>query len=218
RGDRLRDARSRGHGHGHSLSAPVHRASALLRARIHVRRVARLAASLRMRTLKRTNVTGIVERHTSPVAPVVPCGGVFTPLGLDESRLAGGFWGERQELNHDAIIPHALHWLERAGWTGNFDNAASGRPYEHRGMQFADSEIYKIIEALSWDRARSGPSADLNADLDATLDANLDAALDRLVDRLAAAQDADGYLHTLFGRAWQRPRYSDLSWGHELYC
>ncbi|GAA1282668.1 hypothetical protein Psi02_31590 [Planotetraspora silvatica] len=156
-------------------------------------------------------MTGIVERHTSPVAPVVPRGGVFTPLGLDESRLAGGFWGERQELNHDAIIPHALHWLERAGWVGNFDDAASGRPYEHRGMEFADSEIYKIIEAISWDRARTGPGG-------ADLHAHLDAALDGLVDRLAAAQDADGYLHTLFGRAWQRPRYSDLSWGHELYC
>ncbi|GAA0410967.1 hypothetical protein Acor_14730 [Acrocarpospora corrugata] len=151
-------------------------------------------------------MTGIVERHPSPVAPVVPRGGVFTPLGLDESRLSGGFWGERQELNRSAIIPHALHWLERAGWTGNFDHAAAGAKYDHRGMEFADSEIYKIIEAISWDRARSGP------------DDVLDAALDQLVDRLAAAQDADGYLHTLFGRAWQRPRYSDPSWGHELYC
>jgi DUF1680 family protein len=38
------------------------------------------------------------------------------------------------------------------------------------------------------------------------------------VERVAAAQEADGYLHTSFGRPGQRARYSDLEWGHELYC
>ena len=36
--------------------------------------------------------------------------------------------------------------------------------------------------------------------------------------RVAAAQEPDGYLNTNFGRPGQRPRYSDLEWGHELYC
>ena len=36
--------------------------------------------------------------------------------------------------------------------------------------------------------------------------------------RVAAAQEADGYLNTTFGRPGQRPRYTDLEWGHELYC
>jgi hypothetical protein len=35
---------------------------------------------------------------------------------------------------------------------------------------------------------------------------------------VAAAQEPDGYLHTSFGRPGQRPRFSDLEWGHELYC
>ena len=34
----------------------------------------------------------------------------------------------------------------------------------------------------------------------------------------AAAQEPDGYLNTKFGRPGQAPRWSDLEWGHELYC
>jgi DUF1680 family protein len=95
--------------------------------------------------------------------------------------------------------------MERLGWVANFDQAASGARYEHRGREFADSEIYKIIEAISWEHARSGPSA-------------LDGIADDLIRRVTAAQEPDGYLHTLFGRPWQAPRYSDFTWGHELYC
>ena len=39
-----------------------------------------------------------------------------------------------------------------------------------------------------------------------------------LVDSVAAAQEADGYLNTMFGRPGQGERWSDLEWGHELYC
>ena len=46
----------------------------------------------------------------------------------------------------------------------------------------------------------------------------LEARFQDLVRRIGAAQEADGYLHTSFGRESQRPRYSDLEWGHELYC
>lgn len=48
------------------------------------------------------------------------------------------------------------------------------------------------------------------------------AALDRdiaaLTEAVASAQEPDGYLNTAFGHPGQQPRYSDLEWGHELYC
>jgi DUF1680 family protein len=119
--------------------------------------------------------------------------------------LEGGFWGHLQELNRQAIIPHAASWMKRLGWLGNFEQAAAGAKYEHRGREFADSEIYKLIEAISWERASGAPTA-------------LEEILEEFANKLAAAQDPDGYLHTLFGRPWQQPRYSDFKWGHELYC
>ena len=35
---------------------------------------------------------------------------------------------------------------------------------------------------------------------------------------MIAAQQPDGYLHTKFGGTGQPSRYSDLEWGHWLYC
>ncbi len=138
--------------------------------------------------------------------PVAPSRTRWRPLGLAEVRLEGGFWGDLQELNATAMIDHVESWLERMGWAGNFDAAAEGRlPADRRGREFSDSEIYKLLEAMSWEVGRTG-------------DAGLEERLRRLTARVAAAQEPDGYLNTMFGRPGQGARYSDLQWGHELYC
>ncbi|PZR51812.1 glycoside hydrolase family 127 protein [Xylanimonas oleitrophica] len=138
--------------------------------------------------------------------PFVPSSSRWRPLGLGEVTLDGGFWAERQELNASALIPHVERWVERMGWAGNFDAAAQGRlPGARRGREFSDSEIYKLLEAMAWEVGRTG-------------DADLDARLRRLTARVAAAQEPDGYVNTMFGRSGQGERYSDLQWGHELYC
>lgn len=139
-----------------------------------------------------------------PTGPVVPSGGSLRPLPLGDLRLTGGYWGDWQRRNAEIIIRHCETWMERIGWTGNFDAAASGHPFDHAGIEFVDSEVYKLLEAMAWQ-------------LGAQYDDDLAERYDRLVERVAGAQDADGYLHTSFGRPWQRPRWSDMEWGHELY-
>ncbi|MCS5716455.1 glycoside hydrolase family 127 protein [Herbiconiux sp. CPCC 205716] len=124
---------------------------------------------------------------------------------MTDVALTSGFWADLQRLNTTAMIPHGVDWVNRLDWTTNFSDAAAGRQYAHRGREFADSEIYKLIEAMSWDVARTG-------------EADQHSALQELVVLIGSAQDPDGYLHTLFGRPWQSPRYSDFKWGHELYC
>jgi DUF1680 family protein len=133
--------------------------------------------------------------------PVVPSRGRLRPLGLSEVSLrAPGFWARRQQVNGSATLDHIEHWLTRAGWLGNFDAAVS----ERQGREFSDTEIYKFLEALAWEYGR-------------TRDPALDARFRAIAARVAAAQEPDGYLNTNFGRPGQRPRYSDLEWGHELY-
>jgi hypothetical protein len=128
------------------------------------------------------------------------------PLGLDEISVTGGFWHDYQALNADSIIEHCLEWMERIGWIGNFDRAAAGTGgADHSGIEFVDSEIYKLLEAMAWELGRVGDDA-------------LAATYASLVARVSAAQEPDGYLHTSFGRPGQRSRFSDLEWGHELYC
>ncbi len=138
--------------------------------------------------------------------PVAPSRGALNPLGLDQVRLDGGFWADRQALNATTMIEHCERWVERMGWSGNFDAAVEGRlPQDRRGREFADSDVYKLIEAMAWEVGRSGDQA-------------MDARLRALVERIAPVQEPDGYLNTNFGRPGQAPKYSDLEWGHELYC
>jgi DUF1680 family protein len=143
--------------------------------------------------------------------PVQPAISVWRPLGAGEIQLTGGIWQQKQRLNTEVILGHCESWMERIGWTGNFDRAAAGTigagepGAGHAGIEFVDSEIYKLLEAMAWDLGRAhSPS--------------LEDRYHALAARVAAAQEKDGYLHTSFGRPGQPPRYSNLELGHELYC
>lgn len=142
-----------------------------------------------------------------PVGPTVPSRGALRPLGLDEVRITGGYWAGRQQANAEGTLPHIEHWLEREGWLGNFDAAAAGTltAENRRGREFADSEVYKFLEAAAWQLGRVPDRA-------------LEERFRGVVARVAAAQEPDGYLNTNFGRPGQGARWSDLEWGHELYC
>lgn len=138
--------------------------------------------------------------------PVVPSRARWQPLGLDQVRITGGFWADLQDRNARTMIDHCERWIERMGWSGNFDAAVRGRlPGDRQGREFSDSEVYKLLEAMSWEVGRTGDPA-------------LETRLLALTARVAAAQEPDGYLNTMFGRPGQGARWSDLEWGHELYC
>ena len=61
-------------------------------------------------------------------------------------RLEGGFWGGRQQLNRSKLIPHCFSWESRLGWIDNFLD-----PHAEAGREFADSDVYKLVEAMAWD-------------------------------------------------------------------
>lgn len=151
-------------------------------------------------------VPATTPTSTARPAPVLPSHGTLRPLGLDAVRLTGGAWAHRQEVNRASTLAHIESWLEREGWLGNFDAAVrGGLPADRRGREFSDSEVYKLLEAMAWELGRRP-------------DAELEARFHALVRRVAAAQEPDGYLGTMFGRPGQAARYTDLEWGHELYC
>ncbi|AZH79306.1 hypothetical protein CSX12_13060 [Microbacterium sp. Y-01] len=146
---------------------------------------------------------------TAPASPVVPLRGRLRPLGLDEVRITGGFWADRQAVNGSATLAHIESRLESEGWLPNFDLAVVGAlPDGRRGREFSDSEVYKFLEALAWEIGRT----------DAAADHELERRFRAVVARVAAAQEPDGYLNTMFGRPGQEARWTQLQWGHELYC
>jgi DUF1680 family protein len=141
-----------------------------------------------------------------PSVPVLPSTGRLRPLGVDEVTINDGFWAERQRVNRDATLAHIRFWLDREGWIDNFDLAVTGGlSTGRRGREFSDSEVYKYVEALAWELARSHDPA-------------RETEFRTLVSRIGAAQEPDGYLNTQFGREGQQPRWSAMEWGHELYC
>ena len=113
---------------------------------------------------------------TTAATPVAPSHGILRPLGLDDVRITGGFWAERQAVNGSASLAHIEHWMEREGWIGNFDTAAAGTlsDLDRGGREFSDSEVYKLLEAMAWEIGR-------------TDDAALDGRFRALVGRVAAA-------------------------------
>jgi DUF1680 family protein len=137
--------------------------------------------------------------------PVVPSRGKLAPLPLDAVGLGTGYWAERCGTNSSVTFDHVLRQLQAAGWIDNFDATGEGAGPARSGKEFADSEVYKIIEALAWDRL-AHPAERRGRELDS------------LVRRVLRAQSQDGYLNTMFGVPGRRGRYSDLVWGHELYC
>lgn len=132
--------------------------------------------------------------------------GVVRPLSMDEVTLAPeGYWGVWQEINATSIVEHCAHWMETEGWVDNLIAAAEGTlPGARRGREFTDSDVYKLIEAMSWENGRR-PTPELEA------------SIRRLIEIVGNAQEPDGYINTNFGRPGQADRYSDLEWGSELY-
>ncbi|MEU4393944.1 beta-L-arabinofuranosidase domain-containing protein [Kribbella sp. NPDC023855] len=124
---------------------------------------------------------------------------------LDPASLLGGW----QELNATATIPHCLDNLRRTGVLANFSRLADAGPEgpegEFAGFWFADSDLYKTLEAIGWEMGRTG--TDQWADV-----------LSEAADLLERVQTSDGYLNTYIQGTPGLERFDRLEHSHELYC
>lgn len=138
-----------------------------------------------------------------PAAPTTAARVALHPLGIGDVRI-GGFWADRQRANASAI-PIGRQRLEEAGNLQNLRIAAGQAEGEAVGPVFADSDVYKWLEAVAWEYARR-PSDEL-------------LAMQREVTAVvAAAQSDDGYLNSVVQVRHRDQRYTDLPWSHEHYC
>ncbi|MFF7791208.1 beta-L-arabinofuranosidase domain-containing protein [Streptomyces sp. NPDC007991] len=124
-------------------------------------------------------------------------------------QVGAGFWDTRRQVNARTSIPQGPGLLESAGNLHNLRVVAGTAEGEFQGAYpFVDSDVYKWLEAASWQLARETPGADVP----------LAADVERIVALVADAQQPDGYLNTWFQLLKGGERYRDLRWGHELYC
>ena len=146
---------------------------------------------------------------TAPAPPVLPtpeASAAHRPLPAGAARIEGGFWGSRLETNRDRAIRGGYDRLEEAGMLRNLHLAAGTEQGEPTPLIFADSDLYKWLEAVAFEIGRTG-------------DAQLLELQRRVTGWIAQAQDEDGYLDTVHDlRHGKAARWSNLTFHHELYC
>ncbi len=126
-------------------------------------------------------------------------------LPLGAVRLRNGFWFHRQDTNRRITLQHGFCQLERAGNFHNLRLAAKLAQGSYRGACFMDSDLYKWLEAVIYEGVNSP-------------DAGLDGMVEETIRLIAAAQQDDGYLNSYFQVVAPDKRWTDLDFGHEMYC
>ena len=106
--------------------------------------------------------------------PTLSASVAHRPLGGGGARLTGGLLADWQERNRAASLPLAVRQLDAAGNLANLQLAISGpaagvgpamaKPGAdgawvggagYRGPAFMDSDVYKTLEAISWEMGRA---------------------------------------------------------------
>lgn len=127
------------------------------------------------------------------------------PLGVSAVRLApGGALGAWQHRNAEATIGHCVENLETSGVLDNLRRVVGESGADYRGFVFADSDLYKTIEAVAWEIARSGTT-------------RWDDWLDAVIGLVGRVQDPSGYVMSWTQGVHPEKRFAELHWTHEMY-
>ncbi|WP_188196154.1 glycoside hydrolase family 127 protein [Nonomuraea sp. SYSU D8015] len=140
------------------------------------------------------------------VGPAVPAGrAVVRPIGIRDVAITGGPFGRWQRINREASIPLGLEQMERSGALPNLRRAAGEGDGPFQGYRFQDSDLYKQLEAVSWEHARAP-------------EAGYAEFVGQAAAVLARAQRPDGYLNSHYQVVKPDKIYAELEYSHEMYC
>jgi len=151
-------------------------------------------------------VTLTSARSTGPLA--TPLRARRRPLDADAASFTTGLHASWLRRNVDASLPHGIAMLETAGNLDNLRRLAGESDAPFRGQLFADSDVYKTLEAIAWQ------VGDAEAQHPELMRFYRDT-----VGLLERAQRDDGYLDSAYqlGEGDAGP-WTNFTHGHELYC
>jgi uncharacterized protein len=141
-----------------------------------------------------------------PVHPTPTAISALRPLSLTDFAFGEGFLGDWQRRNATTSLPYCAGQLEDSGALVNLRRVTGEADGDFQNMWFADSDVYKTMEAAAWQLGRTPGDAKLRTFVDTT------AVL------LAKAQAEDGYLNSYRMLVEPDQRWRRLHWSHELYC
>jgi uncharacterized protein len=142
--------------------------------------------------------TGPVDNSHSPYSS-------YRALSNGKVKITSGFWAERQAVNRKVSLKHGYAMLNKAGNLHNLKMAAGLETGTYRGMNFSDETVYKWLEGLGWELGRAP-------------DDELQALANDVIFLLAQVQLPNGYLNSYYQVVEPEQKWSDLDFGHELYC
>jgi DUF1680 family protein len=116
-----------------------------------------------------------------------------------------GFWYQKQEINRRVSLRHGYRKLNQSGNFNNLRLAAGSGQGEYQTPVFMDSDVYKWLEAVSYDLVN-------------VPDPELEHMADEAIELIAAAQQEDGYLNSYYQVHKPDERWTVLDHDHELYC
>ncbi|CAM3310536.1 glycoside hydrolase family 127 protein [Kibdelosporangium persicum] len=149
----------------------------------------------------------MTDQTPGPVHPTSHATAALRPLPMTDMTFApGGFLGGWQQRNADRSLPYCISQLDASGALDNLRRVTGEADGDYQNMWFADSDVYKTLEAAAWQLGRAPENAELRAFVDSA------GAL------LAKAQDEDGYLNSHRMVVEPEKKWQDLHWSHELYC
>ena len=139
---------------------------------------------------------------------------------MTKVKVTRGFWFDRLETNRTATLKSNLAKCNETPRIANFTNAANRAWGTFGGTPFDDSDVYKVMEGISYMLALKP-------------DAELQQYVEWFVGQVAKAQEPDGYLYTArtlgfsYGKGkgsvpWEfgmmgPTRWSNIPSSHELY-
>ena len=134
------------------------------------------------------------------------------PVPFTRVHISDDFWSRRLEVNRTVTLPHNFRKCEETGRIDNLAIAAGLKQGKFQGLQFNDSDVFKVIEGAAYTLALQP-------------DPQLDRYLDSVIAIIAAAQESDGYLYTarkLMSAEYQPPGgperwVGEKDGSHELY-
>jgi uncharacterized protein len=142
-----------------------------------------------------------------PVHPTSHATAALRPLALTDVTFApDGFLGGWQQRNATRSLPYCISQLDASGALDNLRRVTGEADGDYQNMWFADTDVYKTLEAAAWQLGWTPDDAELRAFVDST------GAL------LAKAQGEDGYLNSYRMVVEPEKQWQAMHWSHELYC
>ncbi len=127
------------------------------------------------------------------------------PVPFTQVTINDRFWSRRQETNRTATVDQCLKMLDKAGNFLVMELARDKKREGYKGLLFTDSDLYKVLEGISYTLQTSPNPA-------------LDKRMDEIIALIGSAQMPDGYINTWFQVTRPEDKFKNLRDWHELYC